>query len=106
MSKIKHMSVAEFKRRLADVVGMVQHGDTRVLVERRGTPVLGIVPPDQVQEHAGRALLKFGQLLGEEAEAFAQEMERIVAERHQRMPREPRGWYGDAPADDDRSVEP
>jgi prevent-host-death family protein len=105
MAKVEHMSVAEFKRRFADVVGKVRHGDTRIVVERRGSPVLGLVPPEEVEAHAGRALLEFGRSLGEEAEGFAQEMERIVAERHERMPREPRGWYGD-PADDDKPVEP
>ncbi len=92
MSKVEHMSVAEVKRRFADVIGKVQHGDTRIVVERRGTPVLGLVPAEEVQEHAGRRLLEFGRALGEDGEGFAEEMERIVTERHQRMPREPRGF--------------
>ena len=100
------MSVAEVKRRFADVIGKVQHGDTRIVVERRGSPVLGLVPPEEVEVHAGRALLEFGRVLGEEAEGFAQEMDGIVAERHRRMPREPRGWYGDVPVGGDRPVEP
>jgi len=106
MGRVEHMSVAEIEGRLADVIGMVQDGETEVLVEQGGRPVAKIVPADREPVHAGRALLEFGRLLGEEAEGFAQEMERIVAERHERMPREPRGWYGDEPGDGGKPVEP
>jgi prevent-host-death family protein len=40
----RHMGVAEVKRRFADVIGEVMHTGRRVVVERRGRPVVAIVP--------------------------------------------------------------
>jgi prevent-host-death family protein len=40
----KHMGVAEVKRRFADVIGEVMHTGRRIVVERRGRPVVAIVP--------------------------------------------------------------
>ncbi len=39
-----HMAVAEVKRRFADVIGRVVHAGDRIVVERRGRPVVAIVP--------------------------------------------------------------
>lgn len=60
-----HMSVADVKRRFADVIGRVVYGGDRVVVERRGRPVVAIVPlsdlvtdersrPGSVAEHGDR----------------------------------------------------
>ena len=87
MSKIERMSVAEVKRRFADVVGKVMYGDTRVIVERRGDPVVAIVPVDEVEVHAGRELLKVAGAAGEEGEEFYEMMREIVAQRSRRPPR-------------------
>ena len=44
----KTVSVAEAKRRFADVVGAVRHGGQRFVIERRGTPVAAIVPVEDL----------------------------------------------------------
>ena len=40
----KHMSVAEVKRHFSDVMAEVIHTKRRVVVERRGRPMVAIVP--------------------------------------------------------------
>jgi prevent-host-death family protein len=90
MGKVEHMSVTEVEGRLADVIEMVQDGETEVLVEQGGRPVARIVPPDGDAVHAGRALLALEGALGEEGDKFAEMMRQIVEERHTRLPREPR----------------
>ena len=40
----KHMSVAEFKRHLSDVMAEVVHTKRRVIVEKRGRPMVAVVP--------------------------------------------------------------
>ena len=87
MSKIEHMSVAEVKRRFADVIGMVQHGDTRVVVERRGKPVAEIGPVDEPYLHAGRELAKLIGTGGPEGAAFHRLMCQVVEERLNRPSR-------------------
>jgi antitoxin (DNA-binding transcriptional repressor) of toxin-antitoxin stability system len=87
MSKIEHMSVAEVKRRFADVIGMVQHGDTRVVVERRGKAVAEIGPVGAGELHAGRELAKLIGSGGREGGEFHEMMCRVVEERRRRPPR-------------------
>jgi prevent-host-death family protein len=85
----KHMGVAEVKRNFADVVGEVLHGGKRVIVERRGRPVVAIVP---LTEKA--ASLRPGQQLAaaigsgkQEGESFRQLMKEIILQRQKRRPR-------------------
>jgi prevent-host-death family protein len=44
MSAVIHISVAEAKRRFADVLGTVRYGGERYVVERNGTPMAALVP--------------------------------------------------------------
>jgi prevent-host-death family protein len=89
----KHMGVAEVKRNFADVVGEVVHGGKRVIVERRGRPVVAIVP---LEEKTGglrpgqrlAAAMGFGK---QEGESFRKLMEGVVAERPKRLPRKSAG---------------
>jgi prevent-host-death family protein len=83
------MGVAEVKRRFADVVGQVVHGGKRVIVERRGRPVVAIVPLDDAD-----ALLRPGQRLAAVAasgeaggESFRELMGEVVKKRRRRPPR-------------------
>jgi prevent-host-death family protein len=85
----KHMGVAEVKRHFADVVGQVMHGKQRVIVERRGHPVVAIVPLGGME--AGRrpgerlaSIVGFG---AEEGESFRQSMGGVVLARRRRLPR-------------------
>jgi len=48
------MSVAEAKRRFADVLGAVRHRGERFVIERRGTPVAAIVPVDDLAALEGK----------------------------------------------------
>jgi len=50
----KPVSVAEAKRRFADVVGAVRHGGQRFVIQRRGTPVAAIVPVDDLVTLEGK----------------------------------------------------
>jgi len=83
------MGVAEVKRRFADVVGQVMHGKRRVIVERRGRPVVAIVPLEEAE-----ALARPGQRLsaavgcgGTDGESFRALIREVVAERRRRPPR-------------------
>lgn len=83
------MGVAEVKRRFADVVGQVMHGKRRVIVERRGRPVVAIVPLDE-EELLSRPGERLAKAIGcgqEEGESFRELMSGIVAERRRRPPR-------------------
>ena len=48
-----HMGVADVKRQFADVIGRVVHGGDRIVVERRGRPVVAIVPLSDLVVHGG-----------------------------------------------------
>lgn len=84
-----HMGVAEVKRRFADVVGQVMHGKRRVIVERRGRPVVAIVPLEEgdLLSRPGERLAKAIGCGEEEGESFRELMSGIVAERRRRPPR-------------------
>jgi prevent-host-death family protein len=47
------LGVAETKARFSELIERVRHGE-RFLVERRGQPVLALVPPDQAVPPGGR----------------------------------------------------
>jgi prevent-host-death family protein len=69
--RLTHISVAEAKRRFADVLGTVRYQGERYVVERNGTPMAALVPLAdlQVSEQAERP--GFLALIG----AFADEPE-------------------------------
>ena len=48
-----HISVAEAKRRFADVLGTVRYQGERYVVERNGTPMAALVPLADVQDASG-----------------------------------------------------
>jgi prevent-host-death family protein len=47
------LGVAETKSRFSELIERVRHGE-RFIVERRGQPVLALVPPDQAVLPGGR----------------------------------------------------
>ncbi|CAN5192946.1 hypothetical protein BH09ACT13_BH09ACT13_08140 [soil metagenome] len=86
------LSVADAKRRFSELIERVGSGE-RFLVTRRGKPVLALVPPDDVptedrpQKRGFMAL--WGALEGVEgADEWYEDMQRIVADRKNQMPRE------------------
>ncbi len=85
----KHMGVAEVKRRFADVVGEVMHGGRRIIVERRGRPVVAIVPVDEasVMARPGQRLAAIVGCGEEDGESFRELMRSVTLERHSRPPR-------------------
>ena len=50
---LTHISVAEVKRRFADVLGTVRYQGARYVVERNGTPMAALVPLSDVQAESG-----------------------------------------------------
>jgi len=88
-----HMGVAEVKRRFADVVGQVVHGGRRVIVERRGRPVVAIVPLQDAEAGAspGKQLASVVGFGGANGESFRELMRTVVRQRHRRMPRRAKG---------------
>jgi prevent-host-death family protein len=50
-----HISVAEAKRRFADVLGTVRYQGERYVVERNGTPMAALVPLADLREAEGEA---------------------------------------------------
>ena len=50
-----HISVAEAKRRFADVLGTVRYQGERYVVERNGTPMAALVPVTDLQERSAEA---------------------------------------------------
>jgi prevent-host-death family protein len=85
----KHMGVAEVKRHFADVVGQVVHGKRRIIVERRGRPVVAIVPLDEagVLPRAGQRLAAAIGCGDQDGESFQELMQSVVARRQRRRPR-------------------
>jgi prevent-host-death family protein len=49
-SRVTHISVAEAKRRFADVLGTVRYRGERYVVERNGTPMAALVPVADLDE--------------------------------------------------------
>ena len=87
--KEKHMGVAEVKRNFADVIGQVVHGKQRIIVKRRGRPVVAIVPLEQAREdkRPGQRLAAAIGCAGEDGAAFQELMAQVVAKRRRRLPR-------------------
>jgi prevent-host-death family protein len=70
--ELTHISVAEAKRRFADVLGAVRYQGERYVVERNGTPMAALVPLADLQARSEQAELSgFLALLG----AFVDEPE-------------------------------
>ena len=87
------LNVADAKRRFSELIERVQRGE-RFVVSRRGKPVLALVPPDEAargeQQPTKRGFLA---LMGaregiEGADEWYEEMQRIVADRRNWMPRD------------------
>jgi len=85
----KHMGVAEVKRHFADVVGQVMYGNRRIIVNRRGHPVVAIVPLDEAAEQRppGKRLAAAIGCGEQDGETFRGLMRRVVASRSRRPPR-------------------
>jgi prevent-host-death family protein len=85
----RHMGVAEVKRHFADVVGEVLHGRRRVIVERRGRPVVAIVPleGDTKVLSPGERLASAIGCGGPDGEAFREMMGGVISRRRRRLPR-------------------
>ena len=85
----KHMGVAEVKRNFADVVGEVVHGKKRIIVERRGRPVVAIVPLGQAGglRRPGERLAAAIGSGDEDGESFRRLMAQVVSRRRRRLPR-------------------
>ena len=85
----QHLGVAEVKRRFADVVGEVMHAKKRVIVERRGRPVVAIVPLEEVGAGAspGKRLAKAIGCGDRHGEAFRELMGGVISRRRRRPPR-------------------
>lgn len=86
------LSVADAKRRFSELIERVGRGE-RFLVTRRGKPVLALVPADEVptgERPQKRGLLAvMGILEGVEgADEWYEDMQRIVADRQNQMPRD------------------
>jgi prevent-host-death family protein len=86
----KHMGVAEVKRHFADVIGEVMHAKRRIIVERRGRPVVAIVPLEEETDTRTpgqrlAAVIGFG---GELGDRFYEEMRELLPQLRADMPRE------------------
>ncbi len=85
----KHMSVAEFKRHLSDVMNEVVHTKQRVIVERRGRPMIVVSPIETVDTRTpGQRLATLAGFGGEEGEHFRQEMYELLPRLRSDFPRE------------------
>lgn len=87
----KHLGIAELKRNFADAVGEVVHGNKRIIVERRGRPVVAIVPlPEPAdQRRPGQRLAAAVGSGGKAGEDFRRLMKQVVSKRRQPSARWP-----------------
>jgi prevent-host-death family protein len=85
----RHMGVAEVKRNFADVVGEVVHTGRRIIVERRGRPMVAIVPLESGEKGltAGQRLAAAMGCGGTEGAEFHDFMSEVVRARRRRLPR-------------------
>jgi prevent-host-death family protein len=82
---VTHISVAEAKRRFADVLGTVRYRGERYVVERNGTPMAALVPVADLQEaHAESKRPGFLALVGafEDEPRYAESLADAVRSRH------------------------
>ena len=89
---IEVLSVADAKRRFSELIERVGRGE-RFVVARRGKPALALVPADEVQTDERppkRGLMAvWGVLEGVEgADEWYEDMQRIVADRQNQLPRD------------------
>jgi prevent-host-death family protein len=85
----RHMSVAEVKRHFSDVMAEVIYTGRRIVVERRGRPMVAIVPLEGEADARtpGQRLAEAIGFGGDDADEFHRIMTEVVAERHERWPR-------------------
>ncbi len=84
MADIIHISVAEAKRRFADVLGTVHYRGERYVVERNGTPMAALVPLSDLAEDAQDGERSgFLALVGAFADApeYAETLDEVVRSR-------------------------
>ena len=79
-----HVSVAEAKQHLADLLGRVAYGHERVTITRRGKPMAILIPP-----HQGEARQHLADAKGwlDDHDPFFDAMAQIVAGRLTHRPR-------------------
>jgi len=84
----KHIGVADLKRHLPEVMDEIARTKCRVIVERRGRPMVAIVPLDKVDRRTpGQRLAEKAGFGGEVGDEFWEIMQGVIAQRHERMPR-------------------
>jgi prevent-host-death family protein len=79
-----HISVADAKRRFADVLGAVRYQGERYVVERNGTPMAALVPLTDLPESSGaKRRPGFLALVGafEDAPEYADSLAEVVRTR-------------------------
>jgi prevent-host-death family protein len=79
-----HISVADAKRRFADVLGAVRYQGERFVVERNGTPMAALVPlTDLPESPAGERRPGFLALVGafQDAPEYADSLAEVVRTR-------------------------
>ena len=86
------LSVADAKRRFSELIERVGQGE-RFVVTRRGNPVIGLVPladvPSDEKPQKRGFMVLWGVLEGVDgADEWYEEMQRIVADRRNWMPRD------------------
>lgn len=81
--ELTHISVAEAKRRFADVLGTVRYQGERYVVERNGTPMAALVPLGDLPESAEEGRSGFLALVGafEDAPEYAESLADVVRTR-------------------------
>jgi prevent-host-death family protein len=82
---LHHISVAEAKRRFADVLGTVHYRGERYIVERNGTPMAALVPLSDLEgdRHDDEERSGFLALVGAFADApeYAETLAEVVRSR-------------------------
>jgi len=81
-----HVSVAEAKQHLADLLGRVAYGKERVTITRWGKPMAVLIPPEQAS--ARRHLAEARGWL-EARDRYFKTIDRIVEDRLTHRPRRP-----------------
>ena len=71
------LGVAEAKRRFSELIDRVGAGE-RIVVARRGKPVMGLVPPHEAEQESDAEPLGFAALAGALAEW--DDLEEVMAE--------------------------
>jgi prevent-host-death family protein len=90
MPQVQSISVAEAKRRFADVLGAVRYRGERFVVERNGTPMAALVPLSDLPESSAQSKpTGFLALVGafDDAPDFADAVADAVRRRGSQRPR-------------------